>query len=189
VVSSTVRKFATLLCLLGDWYIFHLHRLRKSIKSCGVRPRWWFIRNITNRDNTHSTSTLWRQQVELCSQQPFVGDFRRGRAHHPFYNLPYPFPHWLTFSTHRRCMSVPLLSHSLQLSEGDILIRCSLSLVGRMSCIVVYHAALSADIGAVVKFFHIFCQSDYGHILAIRISCGVKDALCIVCNVVYRRFL
>jgi len=49
-----------------------------------------------------------------------------------------------------------------------------------MSCIVLYHTALSAyDIGAVVKFFDIFSQSDCGDILAIRISSGVKDALCI----------
>ena len=31
--STAVRKFATLLRLLGDWYIFHFDRLRKSIRS------------------------------------------------------------------------------------------------------------------------------------------------------------
>ena len=55
---------------------------------------------------------------------------------------------------------------------------------------VLYHTALPAsDIGAVVKFSHIFCQSDGGHSLAIRISCGVEHALCIVCKAVLRRVL
>ena len=56
VVYSTVRKFVTLPRLLGDWYSFHLDRLRKSIRSCNVGPRRRFSRNVTKRDSTHSTA-------------------------------------------------------------------------------------------------------------------------------------
>jgi len=39
-----------------DWYIFHFDRLRKSIRSCNVRARCRFSRNVTNGVSTHSTA-------------------------------------------------------------------------------------------------------------------------------------
>jgi len=59
VVSSAVMKFATPLRLLDDWFIFHLYRPRKSIRSCNVRPRCRFSLNVTNRDSIHSNAR-WR---------------------------------------------------------------------------------------------------------------------------------
>ena len=58
VVSSTVRKLAKLLRLLGNWYIFHSDRLRKSIRSCniGLRIEPATFRFVTQHLNNCATA-------------------------------------------------------------------------------------------------------------------------------------
>jgi hypothetical protein len=72
VLSSIVRKFATLLCLPGNWYIFHLDRLRKSISSCNVRSRLLVVRKVMYLSMSHSVAP-WR-----CEGQRFSW----GRSRH-----------------------------------------------------------------------------------------------------------
>ena len=47
--------------------IFHLDRLRKTIKTCNVGPRCRFIRNVTNRDKFEPTISVgeWPQTYTL----------------------------------------------------------------------------------------------------------------------------
>jgi len=73
---------------------------------------------------------------------------------HSHVDLPSPY-------SVKRWLRVSLLSHSLQLSVGDNLIRCSPSFVGIMPCAALYQVAVSAsDIGASIKFPQVVFQSD-----------------------------
>ena len=119
MVSSTVRKFAKLLLLLGDWYFFLLDRLKKSIRSCSVGPRCRFSRNVTKRDDIQCRSlTLRRPGVELWAirtrkpsklvppdprLRPRV---RRDRLSHTATALP------ITASSHLQLDPNKLLTHS-----------------------------------------------------------------------------
>jgi len=101
-------------------------------------------------------------------------------------------PHVVVPSPHsvRRCPRVSLLPQSLQVSVGDILIRCSLTFVKIMSCITLYHVAVSnPDTGAACRFFQILTQSACGQYLVIPISWCLLSVLISTFKVVYRRFL
>lgn len=187
-VSSTVRKFATLLCLFGTWYVFHFDRRMKSIKSWGFRFRCCSIRKVTYRESTHRTAPLrcggHRRKCRRSSHSSgiFAGVVRSILAVMFFVCFYVDFP-----SSHsvKRWLVVSFLPHSLQMSVGDILIRYNLSFVGMVSCITLYQVAMSVSvIGAALKFFQIVFQSALGHNLTIRISCGGASAAASVFSVV-----
>ena len=88
-----------------------------------------------------------------------------------------------------RCTSVSLLLHSPHIAV-DILMRCSFSFVEIMSCITLYHSAISAsDVGVCVRFSQISLQSAFGHLDSTRILCGGDSAMDRALNVTYMRLL
>ena len=90
----------------------------------------------------------------------------------------------------RRCATVSTVAQFPRLSVGTILILWSLTFVGRMSCIILYHSALFVpDTGASPTFLHTVDQSVCGQSLVMRISWVPDSALSIVCNVSYIRLL
>jgi len=99
-------------------------------------------------------------------------------------------PHVVVPSPHsvRRCSRVSLLPTSLQVSVGDILIRCSPTFVGMMSCITLNHVAVSnPDTGAVCRFFQIVTQSTCDYNFVILIPWCLLTVLISAFKVVFRR--
>ena len=80
------------------------------------------------------------------------------------YQICGPSPHLM-----RRCCSGLCMLH---LSVGDIRIMLRRILVGMISCITLYHAAvIPPGTGVQWMFFHTVIQSVVGHVLVMRISC------------------
>jgi len=192
-MSRTVRKLATFLNLLVSWYIFHFDLLMKCISSYCVKLQRLFIRKVTHVASTHST-VRWRCGGHRRnwgrtshSTGMFAADVRRVLA-----MILFVRPHVVVASSHsvRRCPVVSLLPQSLQMIVGDILIRWSLTFVGIMTCITVYHVAVSnPDTGAACKFFQIVTQSAFGHNFVIFMSWCVLSVLISAFRFVCRRLL
>ena len=190
-MSRTVRKLETFLDLLVSWYIFHFDLLMKCIRSCCVKLQRLCIRKVTHGASTHSTERWrcgghrWNWGRTSHSTGMFAADVRRILA-----MILFVRPHVVVPSSHSVMRCPTVVPQSLQVSVGDILIRWSLTFVGIMTCITVYHVAVSnPDTGAACKFFQIVTQSAFGHNFVIFMSWCVLSVLISAFRFVCRRLL
>jgi len=120
----------------------------KSMKSCNVISRCCWVRNVTRSANNYNTacrrfvghSVKWGRRSQSLGIRSGIACSIQAR-HFVRVHICSPSPH----SMWRR-LGVFVLSLFLHASVGIMHILKSLTLVGKISCITLYHAALVASV-------------------------------------------